>query len=54
MTNQLFQLDAAELAERIANRDVSPVEVVEAHLDRIAEVNPRVNAIVTCADGARR
>src|SRR6202042_3706467 len=25
---------------------------VQAHLDRIAEVNPRINAIVTVADGA--
>ncbi len=29
-----------------------PVEVMEAHLDRIAEVNPKANAIVTWADGA--
>ena len=25
---------------------------MQAHLDRIAEVNPKVNAIVTLADGA--
>lgn len=52
MTNPLYQLDASELAQRIAQRDVSPVEVVMAHLARIAEVNPKVNAIVTMADGA--
>src|SRR6201996_4953709 len=52
MTTQLIQLDATELAERIARRDVSPVEVMQAHLDRIAEVNPKVNAIVTLADSA--
>jgi amidase len=34
----------------IRSRVVSPVEVVEAHLKRIAEVNPALNAIVTIAD----
>src|ERR1700761_1782168 len=43
-------MDATCLAELIANREISPVEVVQAHLDRIAEVNPRLNAIVTVAD----
>ncbi len=42
----------AALAELIAKRDLSPVEVVQAHLDRIAEVDPKVNAIVALADGA--
>ena len=45
-------MDASSIAERIAKREISPVEVVQAHLDRIAEVNPKVNAIVTMADGA--
>ena len=31
---------------------VSPVEVVEAHLQRIARINPSLNAIVTLADDA--
>ena len=51
MTN-LTRYDATQLAELIRNRDVSPVEVVQAHLDRIAEVDPKVNAIVTIADQA--
>src|ERR1700744_4133477 len=45
-------MDASRIAELVANRELSPVEVMKAHLDRIAEVNPRVNAIVTIADGA--
>jgi aspartyl-tRNA(Asn)/glutamyl-tRNA(Gln) amidotransferase subunit A len=45
-------MDASHLAELIAKRELSPVEVVQAHLDRIAEVNPKVNAIVALADGA--
>ena len=36
----------------MATRELSPVEAIKAHLDRIAEVNPKVNAIVTIADGA--
>ena len=51
MTN-LIRYDATQLAELIRNRDVSPVEVVQAHLDRIADVDPKINAIVTIADQA--
>jgi len=46
-------MDATRLADLIARKELSPVEVVEAHLDRISEVNPKLNAIVTVADGAR-
>src|ERR1700754_266006 len=52
MTDNFIQMDASRIAELVANRELSPVEVMQAHLDRIAEVNPRVNAIVTLADGA--
>ncbi len=39
--------DATRLAELIRTGEVSPVEVVQAHLDRIEMVNPGVNAVVT-------
>jgi len=52
MNSELIRADATRLAEFIRTRQVSPVEVVQAHLDRIAEVDPRVNAIVTVADTA--
>jgi len=52
MSSQIIQMDASRIAELVANRELSPVEVMRAHLDRIAEVNPKVNAIVTMADGA--
>jgi len=52
MTDEIIQMDATRVAELIARREVSPVEVMKAHLDRIAEVNPKVNAIVTLAGGA--
>lgn len=47
--------DATALARRIATGEVSSREVVQAHLDRIDAVNPRINAIVTLlADEALR
>src|SRR6201985_3746629 len=49
----VIQMDASQMAELIAAKKLSPVEVVQAHLDRIAAVNPKVNAIVTLADGAK-
>src|SRR5260221_4759602 len=38
---------AAELAALIQSRAVSAIDVVEAHLRRIEQVNPALNAIVT-------
>jgi amidase len=46
MAAALWQHSATDLAQLIASKQVSSVEVVEAHLTRIAEVNPSVNAIV--------
>ena len=46
---------AYELAKRIRQKEVSPVEVVDCYLGRIAELNPRLNAFLTvAADQARR
>ena len=44
--NELLSLPAVELARRIREREVSPVQVVDAHIRRIEEVNPRLNAMV--------
>ena len=52
MTTDIIFSDATRLAELIRTRQVSPVEVVQAHLDRIESVDPKVNAIVTVAEGA--
>jgi aspartyl-tRNA(Asn)/glutamyl-tRNA(Gln) amidotransferase subunit A len=52
MTNNLIYADASELAELIRTGKVSSVEVVQAHLDRVEATNPRLNAVVTLADGA--
>lgn len=52
MTDDIVRMDATRISLLIAQRELSPVEVMQAHLDRIAAVNPKLNAIVTLADGA--
>jgi amidase len=50
----LTSASATALARAIRTKQVSAREVVEAHLDRIATVNPRLNAVVQLtADAAR-
>src|SRR4051794_3283797 len=51
---ELWESGAGELAAMIRARQVSSVEVVDAHLARIEAVNPTVNAITeVLADSAR-
>ena len=45
--NELCFLRSTELAAKLRRREVSAVEVTEAHLKQIERVNPKVNAIVT-------
>src|SRR3989449_1208217 len=45
--SDLVFLSAAELGESIRRKQVSPVEVVEAHLAQIDRLNPQLNAIVS-------
>ncbi len=45
--DELCFSDATELARRIARREVSAREVMEAHLARVERENPVLNAIVT-------
>ncbi len=45
--SEICFLTATELARRIRAKELSAVEVMEAHLDRIEETNPKMNAIVT-------
>lgn len=52
MSDQITRFDANKLAELVRNRDLSPVEIVKAHLDRIEAVDPKINAIVTVAEEA--
>ncbi len=39
-------LSATQMAEQIRRRQVSPLELVEAHLQKIERLNPRLNAFV--------
>ena len=44
--SELTKLNAQELAQKIQSREVSAVEVAQAHLDRIAEVDEYVHAFL--------
>lgn len=46
---ELTRYTATELAHLIRSKKASPVEVAEAHLNRIEKLNPKLNAIVTLA-----
>ena len=46
-TPSLVEWSAADLSEAVRRRDVSCREVMAAHLERIDQVNPTVNAIVS-------
>ena len=53
MTEDLLRKDTTELAQLIASRKVSPVELTEACLRQIDSLNPALNAFLTvCGDEA--
>jgi amidase len=52
--NEIWRLSASELAQRIARRQLSSAEVVNAHLARIDAVNPTLNAVVRVLAGEAR
>src|SRR5256886_15540749 len=52
MSEELTTKSATELASLSRSREVSPVEVIDAHLRRIESINPSLNAIVTLAEDA--
>jgi amidase len=47
--DELFYASATALARRIRDRELSSEEVVQAHLQRIAAINLRLNAVVQLA-----
>src|SRR5204863_3066665 len=54
MINELWRMSAVEAVARLRKRELSPLELVEASAQRIAEVEPAVNALPTqCLDRAR-
>jgi aspartyl-tRNA(Asn)/glutamyl-tRNA(Gln) amidotransferase subunit A len=54
MNSGLVYQDATKLADLIRTKEVSPVEVMQAHLERIDAANPHLNAIVTVAEDAMK
>ena len=56
MSNEeLVSLSSVEMRRRIGTKEISPVELLEACLDRIEEVNPAVNAVTAmCVARARK
>src|SRR5262245_32615290 len=51
--SELTSVSASRMADMIRWRDISSEQLVRAHLNRIAEVNPKINAVVqTCAERA--
>src|SRR5215217_9155111 len=49
MNTELVEQPLSTIARLIREGEVSPVEVAEAHLERISRLNPALNAIVTLA-----
>ncbi|WXG39419.1 MAG: amidase [Candidatus Freyarchaeum deiterrae] len=47
---EIFWMSALELSKAIKDGKLSPVEVVDAFLERIKKVNPKLNAIVTLTE----
>ncbi|WP_209372747.1 amidase [Brevibacterium renqingii] len=52
MSEELLWCSTRELAARIAAKEISAREALQAHLDRIDAVNPVLNAVVTRDDEA--
>jgi len=50
IVNDLIYSSAVQLGNAIGNKQVSSVEVTEAHLRRIKEVNPKLNAVFHLAE----
>src|SRR3954468_3701479 len=50
----LLKLSAVELRRRIGAKEISPVELLEACIERIERLNPAVNAVTAvCYERAR-
>lgn len=52
MTRELWQWSAIELAEAIRKKEISSVEATRSCLERMAVVNPVINAVVAQSDAA--
>lgn len=50
----ILNLTIKDLSELISRREISPVDLVEASLKRIARLNPVLNAFITVLEDAAR
>ena len=46
-TEDLARLDATAQAELVRNGEATPVELVDAAIERIEPINPELNAVIT-------
>ena len=52
-SNEIFDLDVATLSEHLHTKKLSPLEVTQAYLDRIARIDEKIHAYITVtADAA--
>jgi len=47
LSNELARRDATAQAELVRNKEVKPIELVDAAIERIERINPQLNAVVT-------
>jgi len=47
LADQTAWMDATAQAELVRNKEVNPIELVEAAIERIERVNPQINAVIT-------
>jgi amidase len=45
--NDIALLDATAQTELVCNKQVKPIELLEAAIERIERINPQINAVVT-------
>ncbi len=50
MQEEICFASATELAAKVRGKELSPIEVAQAHLERIEAINPAINAIVIPTD----
>jgi len=51
---QIINLSASTLAKAIRNKEISSTEAIDSYLNRIKEVNPKLNAVVQLSEEAAR
>ena len=49
--SELLTMDATAQAELVRQREVTPLELVDAAIARIERVNPALNAVITVIRG---